>query len=48
VSRIRVGRRTETYIEWRDLWIGVFVSQDAVYICPVPTVVIRIGRRAPR
>lgn len=30
---------------WRDLWIGVYVSKDrkTVFICPLPCVVIGIG-----
>ena len=28
---------------WRDLWVGVFVSEKGVtYICLLPTVVIKI------
>lgn len=30
---------------WRDLWVGVYVSKDrkTVFICPLPCVVIGIG-----
>jgi hypothetical protein len=34
----------QVYIEPRDLWIGVFLSQGHVYVCPLPTVVIRVDR----
>lgn len=32
-------------LNWRDLWIGVYVSKDrkTVFICPLPCVVIGIG-----
>lgn len=35
---------------WRDLWIGVYVSKDkrTVFICPIPCVVIGIARSAAR
>lgn len=36
--------RVEVYLEPRDIWIGVYVAADAVYICPLPLVVIRISR----
>jgi hypothetical protein len=36
--------RVEIYIEVRDLWIGAYVSSDAVYVCPLPCLVIRIAR----
>lgn len=42
--RLRIGRLA-TYIEWRDLWVGVFVAADAVYVCPLPTLVLRWTRR---
>ncbi len=33
------------YFEPRDLWVGVYVGPDAVYICPLPTLVIKLSRR---
>lgn len=33
--------RLSLYWEPRDLWVGVFVGEHAVYICPLPTLVIR-------
>jgi len=32
---------------WYDLWVGIFVDKRkrAVYICPLPMVVIKIERR---
>lgn len=38
VGRVRFG------FEWRDLWVGVFIGPDAVYVCTVPGCVIRIAR----
>lgn len=37
--------RVQLYIEWRDLWFGLFVSPDAVYLVLLPTVVLRIATR---
>lgn len=52
--RLRVGgpvesedgfrHRVEVYVEWRDAWVGAFVAPDAVYVCPVPFLVIRVAR----
>lgn len=42
--RLRLGRRVSIYIEPRDLWIGVYVSEQAVYVCPLPCLVIKIAR----
>jgi hypothetical protein len=54
MGRIRLGEATEAindsrgrmemYLEWRDIWVGAFISPDAVYICPLPLCVIRISR----
>ena len=38
VSRLRV------YFEPRDAWIGVYVAPKAVYVCPLPFLVIRWQR----
>ena len=31
--------------KWYDLWIGVFIDTKgkAVYVCPLPTVVIKVS-----
>jgi hypothetical protein len=52
--RLRIGQavegiadlrgRVEVYVEPRDLWVGAFVSEDAIYICPIPMMVVRISR----
>lgn len=36
--------RVEIYLEPRDLWVGAYVNQRAVYVCPLPMLVIRISR----
>lgn len=36
--------RLRLYIEPRDAWVGAFVAPHAVYVCPVPCVVIRWQR----
>lgn len=41
--RGRHGRRVEVYIELRDLWVGVFVSPTAVYVCCLG-LVLRVRR----
>lgn len=35
--------RVEVYFEWRDLWMGAYVGDGALYICPLPTLVIRLS-----
>lgn len=37
----------EVHLDTRDLWVGVFVDTNAVYVCPVPCLVLRF-RRGPR
>jgi hypothetical protein len=37
-------RRLRIYFYWRDLWLGVYVAPDAIYVCPLPTLVIRWQR----
>ena len=37
-------RRFRVYFEPRDWWIGVYVAPKAVYLCPLPTLVIRFAR----
>lgn len=32
------------YIEPRDAWVGAYVAEDYVYVCPLPFVVIRVLR----
>lgn len=48
-KRLRLGR-FEFYLEPRDIWVGAFVGEFAVYVCPLPCVVIRWDRtkRDPR
>lgn len=42
--RLKLGR-LQFYIEPRDAWVGVFVGSLAIYVLPVPFVVIRWDRR---
>ena len=45
--RAHVGngnRRWRVYLEPRDIWIGVYVARDAIYVCPLPFLVIRWQR----
>jgi hypothetical protein len=36
--------RTKVYLEPRDAWVGVYVSPDHIYACPLPFVVVRWAR----
>lgn len=33
------------YLEPYDLWIGAYIANDAIYICLLPCIVIRIARQ---
>lgn len=44
MSRLRFGRLS-AYIEPRDIWIGVYVAEAAVYVCPLPLLVVKWDRR---
>lgn len=46
MKRLRIGRSLSVYIEPRDIWIGVYVAPDRIYICPLPLLVIRLSRRS--
>lgn len=39
-----IGKRIALLFEPRDLWVGVYVSESAVYVCPLPTLAIVIHR----
>ena len=41
--RLRLGRFS-TYLEPRDLWVGVYVAPHAVFVCPLPLWVLRWER----
>lgn len=43
--RLRFGRLA-VYLEPRDVWIGVYVAPGAVYVCPLPLLVLRWTRTA--
>jgi hypothetical protein len=36
--------RLRVYFEWRDAWVGGYIGKDAVYVCPLPFLVIRWRR----
>jgi hypothetical protein len=40
--------RVEVYVEPRDVWVGAYVAVNAIYLCPLPMVVIRIARGEAR
>jgi hypothetical protein len=37
--------RLSIYIEPRDLWVGAYISETAIYICPLPMLVLKWRRR---
>lgn len=41
--RLCVGRFC-AYLDPRDMWVGAFFSTSAIYVCPVPFVVLRWAR----
>jgi hypothetical protein len=45
MKRLRFGRLA-VYVEPRDAWVGAYVAPDAVYVCPLPFVVLRWKRRS--
>lgn len=46
--RLRLLRgRLYIYVEPRDAWVGAYVAEDYVYVCPLPFVVLRFARRWP-
>jgi hypothetical protein len=42
--RPRLRHRLRVYFEPRDVWVGAYVAKGAVYVCPLPCVVIRWQR----
>ena len=43
MKRLRVGRLA-IYFEPRDLWVGAYIAESAIYVCPLPTLVLRWSR----
>ena len=41
--RLYLGRLA-VYLEPRDAWIGAYIADGAVYVCPLPFLVIRWNR----
>lgn len=39
--------RLSVYLEPRDIWIGLYLSDTAFYICPLPLLVFRWRRHEP-
>lgn len=37
-------RRIRIYFEPRDAWIGAYIAENAIYVCPLPFLVIRWTR----
>lgn len=46
--RLRLFRGgVQVYLEPRDVWVGVYVSEDAVFVCLLPMLVIKVWRTWP-
>jgi hypothetical protein len=43
VSRLTIGR-LQVYVEPRDIWVGAYIAPDAVYVCPLPLLVLKWRR----
>jgi hypothetical protein len=43
MRRITLGR-LQLYVEPRDLWMGLYVAPTALYLCPLPALVLRWAR----
>ena len=43
MKRLRLGRLS-AYLEPRDIWVGIYVAPTAIYVCPLPMLVIRWRR----
>jgi len=41
---VEAVKRLRIYFYWRDLWVGLYVAPDAIYVCPLPMLVIRWQR----
>lgn len=35
------------YFDFADWWVGLYIGPNHLYICPIPTLVIRVKRRSP-
>jgi hypothetical protein len=44
MGRLRFGRLS-VYVEPRDVWVGVYIAPTAVYVCPLPLIVLKWNRR---
>lgn len=40
--------RLRIYLEPRDMWIGAYFSEDAIYVCVLPFLVARWERKRHR
>ena len=40
-----VGANLKIYFDFRDWWVGYYRAELFHYVCPIPTLVFRWGRR---
>jgi hypothetical protein len=45
---MKLGPYTRVYFDFTDWWIGYYRGENHHYICPLPTVVIRVMRKHER
>ncbi len=45
MSAHRPGGSVRVYFDFADWWIGLYIGPNHLYLCLLPTVVIRIRRR---
>lgn len=43
MKRLHFGRLS-VYLEPRDIWVGVYVAENAVYVLPLPLLVFKWQR----
>jgi hypothetical protein len=45
IRRLTVPRlRLQVYLDPRDVWVGAYIAPVAVYVCPLPCLVLRWAR----
>lgn len=44
MKRLHIGPLS-IYIDPRDIWVGIYIAKPAVYVCPLPMLVIKWNKR---
>lgn len=37
--------RLQVYVEPRDMWVGAYLAENYLYVCPLPLLVVRWERK---